>query len=81
MEHDLTEEERQMFMKFVTGKSKMNQGEYRFEVSFIGTDYSNPLPKTHTCYNTIDLPGYSNRAAMAKAFIVASKFCASIDDD
>jgi hypothetical protein len=58
---DFTEEDRQLFLKFVTGKSRMNSGFFYFNIVWQGMDESNPLPKTHTCYNMIDLPGYSSR--------------------
>jgi hypothetical protein len=78
---DFTEEDRQLFLKFVTGKSRMNSGHFYFNIVWQGMDTSDPLPKTHTCYNMIDLPGYSSKEAMTKAMLIASRFCQSIDDD
>ena len=55
-ENVFTEDDRQSFLRFVTGKRRMNKGEFNFKVSCMTSESSESLPKSHTCYNTIDVP-------------------------
>ena len=54
-ENVFTEDDRQSFLRFVTGKRRMNKGEFAFKVSCMSDFDPEELPKSHTCYNTIDI--------------------------
>jgi hypothetical protein len=61
----------------------MNKGEFDFKFNFMADDSENEnaLPRSHTCYNTIDMPFYKDRQTRIDKVLVASHNCATIDDD
>lgn len=74
-----------MYLKFVWGRSKIPQ-----DVSHLSNkhricvyDHMDPqsLPRSHTCFFTIDLPEYKEFEIMDKRIRYAIETCGEIDDD
>jgi hypothetical protein len=42
----------------------------RFTINKVGYDRINPYPKSHTCFNRLDLPDYSSEAELRKCMDV-----------
>ena len=71
---EFTEEEKQMYLRFVTGRGKLaldlaNEPRKHTVTSMGGNNAT--LPKSHTCFNTLDLPPYTTEEAMRKRILTA----------
>ena len=74
VEHDFNDEQRTRLLQFVTGTSRLPAGGFkdlqgvdgknkRFKLLGIPGGDSEP-PRSHTCFNRLDLPSYSSHAHM-----------------
>ena len=71
---EFSEENKQLYLKFVTGRAKLpldiaNEPR-KHTVNNMGGN-NKTLPQSHTCFNTLDLPPYTNAEEMAKRFVTA----------
>jgi len=81
-EHDFTEEDRLMFVKFVTGKSRIKAGSFDMTIQINGKERNDgKLPTAATCFNTMNIPAYSTKQIMKEQLLKAIKFCSTIHDD
>ena len=39
------------------------------------------LPQSHTCFNQIDLPAYTNKEKLRENLLIAIRLCGEIDTD
>ena len=64
-----SEEDKKLYLRFVTGRSKipldLKAQEYKHTVTTMGGN-DQTLPQAHTCFNQIDLPPYTKKEAMRK---------------
>jgi hypothetical protein len=84
-------DERQMFLRFVWGQSRLpyNPADFTQKFELLPAPYAtrrgaNPdhtLPKSHTCFFSLELPPYSSKKIMAEKLLYAIKNCQSIDTD
>jgi len=89
--HSFTHEERQMFLRFVFGQSRLPYNPADFTQKFellaapyatrAGVDPDATLPKSHTCFFSLELPPYTTQAKMAEKILYAIQNCQSIDTD
>ena len=81
---EFSEENKRLYLKFVTGKQKMSidfgSTKDKHKVTSMGGNNAT-LPQSHTCFNTLDLPPYTTEEAMRKRIITAIQFCGEIDTD
>lgn len=71
-----------MFVKFVTGKSRIRAGTFSMSIEINGKERNDKkLPTAATCFNTMNIPAYSSRAIMIEQIKKAIKFCSTIHDD
>ena len=62
---DLTSFDRQRFLQFVTGNSRVPCGGLKMLEFIIQSTPSNTaLPSSHTCFNVLDLPVYTTKALL-----------------
>lgn len=58
--HEMTEEDRQLYLRFVNGQSKlpsdMKSLAYKHTLRGQGSAGDGSLPEAHTCYNQLDCP-------------------------
>lgn len=82
---DFTQLERQKYLKFAWGRSKLPSDltELAYQHNIQVYDYKDPgaLPEAHTCFFTVDIPVYVNLETMAKKFRTAIELCGEIDAD
>ena len=74
-----TDEEREMFLEFVWGRSRLPTGTtgwtHKFRISrFHCHDDDNELPRSHTCFFAIDMPDYSSYEVLRKNVLIASTY-------
>lgn len=85
MFEEFTQEERKMYLKFVWGRSKIPQDTtnlaYRHCISLYSHWNDKSLPKSHTCFFTIDIPEYKEFDVMNARIKLAIETCGEIDDD
>lgn len=72
-------EDRQLFVKFATGRNRLAQGD---ELTVSITDENDErLPHGGTCGNYVEFPSYSTDEIMSKKILLAIRLCGEIDDD
>ena len=84
-----TNKERQMLIKFMCGRTRLQQGSEQYIEPGYRSDDSddddNPVnqrfPVGHTCGNSMDLPNYTSAKIMRERLLVAISLCGEIDDD
>ncbi|CAF0746684.1 unnamed protein product [Adineta ricciae] len=84
-----TDEQRKLFLIFVWGRNTLPTRDEDFQCKFtiskldIYGDASpdKTLPRSHTCFFTIDLPTYSTKEIMYERLNYAITCCSSIDGD
>lgn len=80
-----TQEERQMFLRFVWGRSRLPTSDSDWTTSFTINLLSNAkdesLPISHTCFFSIDLPPYSSYEILRAKLLYAIYNCTAIDVD
>eukprot|EP00003_Mantamonas_plastica_P022180 TRINITY_DN3724_c0_g1_i1.p1 TRINITY_DN3724_c0_g1~~TRINITY_DN3724_c0_g1_i1.p1 ORF type:complete len:662 (-),score=221.90 TRINITY_DN3724_c0_g1_i1:21-2006(-) len=77
-------EDRQNFLRFVWGRSRLPVGESYDYTFIIASSYRNDdqsLPISHTCSFQLDLPTYSSADVMYDRLKYAFTYCADIDND
>ena len=80
-----TQEERQMYLKFVWGRDKLPldcanlRDKHKIEVKRYANKDSHP--QAHTCYFTIDVPEYQSLQIMTAKIKMAMELCGEIDTD
>ncbi|XP_076815901.1 putative E3 ubiquitin-protein ligase HERC1 [Clavelina lepadiformis] len=81
---EFNREERVLFLKFVSGRSRLPVSPadlpQRFQVLKIERPIDS-LPTSQTCFFQLRLPPYSSQAAMAERLRYAIRHCRSIDMD
>jgi E3 ubiquitin-protein ligase HERC1 len=82
---EFSQAELKSYLKFVWGRTKIpvdtSDLRYSHRVNVYPSEEKDSLPRTHTCYFTIDLPVYSNKETMKKRISTAFEWCGEIDDD
>lgn len=82
--NDFNREERVLFLKFVSGRSRLpvvaSDMPQRFQVMKVDRPIDT-LPTSQTCFFQLRLPGYSSQAVMAERLRYAIRHCRSIDMD
>ncbi|CAF0748456.1 unnamed protein product [Adineta steineri] len=84
-----TDEQRKLFLIFVWGRSTLPTRDEDFHTKFTITkldlyedeNVDKILPRSHTCFFTIDLPAYSTSEIMYERLNYAISCCSSIDGD
>ena len=84
LEEDFNDHERELYLVFSWGRSRLPQTEAEFDKkhklhSRSGGD--NGFPMGHTCFFQSDLPRYSSRAVLAERVRTAITMCGVIDGD
>lgn len=80
-----TAEERQLFLRFVWGRSRLPLSSEDFDQKFVvmtcsrNTDHT--LPISHTCFFQLELPRYTNFEVLKKKLLYAITECRAIDAD
>lgn len=81
----MSEDDKQLYLKFVNGRSKLPTDPSTFRKHKISRGPKNNadgrLPLSHTCFFEIDLPNYSSKEIMRKQLLIAIRFCGEIDTD
>lgn len=75
--HEMELEDKQRFLRFVTGSSKAplgGLGNLGLKIQRMGPD-SDQLPTSHTCFNTILIPEYSSRQKTKERLLKAITEC------
>jgi hypothetical protein len=88
---EMTNEQRQLYLRFVTGWSRLppategSKCDFRIQISVHGSRSSGTidqqLPVSHTCFDTLELPAYTSKEILKKKMIYAITNCTSIDGD
>ncbi|XP_058850990.1 probable E3 ubiquitin-protein ligase HERC1 isoform X1 [Acipenser ruthenus] len=81
---EFSNEERVLFMRFVSGRSRLPANtadiSQRFQIMKVDRPYDS-LPTSQTCFFQLRLPPYSGQAVMAERLRYAINNCRSIDMD
>ncbi|XP_028981614.2 probable E3 ubiquitin-protein ligase HERC1 isoform X4 [Esox lucius] len=81
---DFSNEERVLFMRFVSGRSRLPANtadiSQRFQIMKVDRPHDS-LPTSQTCFFQLRLPPYSSQAVMAERLRYAINNCRSIDMD
>ncbi|XP_015230673.1 PREDICTED: probable E3 ubiquitin-protein ligase HERC1 [Cyprinodon variegatus] len=81
---EFSNEERVLFMRFVSGRSRLPANtadiSQRFQIMRVDRPYDS-LPTSQTCFFQLRLPPYSSQAVMAERLRYAINNCRSIDMD
>ncbi|XP_075939248.1 putative E3 ubiquitin-protein ligase HERC1 [Anarhichas minor] len=81
---EFSNEERVLFMRFVSGRSRLPANtadiSQRFQIMKVDRPYDS-LPTSQTCFFQLCLPPYSSQAVMAERLRYAINNCRSIDMD
>ncbi|XP_029961368.1 LOW QUALITY PROTEIN: probable E3 ubiquitin-protein ligase HERC1 [Salarias fasciatus] len=81
---DFSNDERVLFMRFVSGRSRLPANtadiSQRFQIMKVDRPYDS-LPTSQTCFFQLRLPPYSSQAVMAERLRYAINNCRSIDMD
>ncbi|XP_005987770.1 probable E3 ubiquitin-protein ligase HERC1 isoform X3 [Latimeria chalumnae] len=81
---EFSNEERVLFMRFVSGRSRLPANtadiSQRFQIMKVDRPYDS-LPTSQTCFFQLRLPPYSNQPLMAERLRYAINNCRSIDMD
>lgn len=85
LEHQFSEEDRVLFMVFVSGRSRLPANpaadlSQRFQVMKVDKP-KDGLPTAQTCFFQLRLPPYSSKAVMAERLLYAIRHCRNIDAD
>eukprot|EP00466_Bigelowiella_natans_P011582 jgi/Bigna1/55601/estExt_Genewise1Plus.C_650016 len=82
---DFNHEERRLFLRFVWGQSRLpyNPADFtqKFEILSSRDNNDGVLPVSHTCFFSVELPRYTNKASMREKILYAITNCHSIDTD
>jgi hypothetical protein len=82
---EFNQDERRKYLKFVWGRSKIPSDtstlRYKHDVQVYSHISPDALPQAHTCFFTIDLPEYKEKAIMKKRILTAIELCGEIDTD
>jgi len=81
-----TQDERKSYLKYVWGRSKIptdcSNLRYRHRVDICdGHMEKNGFPIAHTCFFSVDVPGYDSLEVMSEKFKYAMEACGEIDGD
>ncbi|KAA6385253.1 MAG: putative HECT E3 ubiquitin ligase [Streblomastix strix] len=80
----MTSKQRQLFLRFVTGRSRMSPLPQSTDHSYpISSDLQLKvdLMASHTCYQSLELPQYSSADIMLERIVYTITNCVSIDTD
>lgn len=85
MEERFTEEERQAYLKFVWGRTRLpielSNLSYKHEIRLMSRLSVTSLPLSHTCFFQLDLPVYSTDDIMYEKLKLAITLCGAVDTD
>lgn len=80
-----TDEERQAYLKFVWGRSRLpidvSNLEYKHELRLMENMDPTGFPQAHTCFFQLDIPNYPNEEVCRAKLLTAILFCGEIDTD
>lgn len=80
-----TEEERQAYLKFVWGRTRLpvelSTISYKHEIRLMSRLSVASLPLSHTCFFQLDLPAYQTDDAMYEKLKLAITLCGAVDTD
>lgn len=82
LEKDFSSKERQLLVKFATGKSRLGEKD-KIDIHFphMKDDQDQQLPTSYTCSNEMHIPYYSSKEVMKERLLVALTMCGDIDGD
>jgi len=73
---EFNDEERKMFLKFLTGSDRSPlRGLSDIKMTITRNGDGLHLPASHTCFNHLLLPDYKNRSVMRKKLKEAIQYC------
>ena len=72
------EEDKFKYLKFVSGRSRLPKSDYKHEINVIDT--KNQLPKSHTCFSSLDLPKYDSKEILFEKMKYAIENVTTIND-
>lgn len=82
---EMTQKERQLFIRFVSGQSRLWSDDAAFVQKFklmpSPVDNDVILPVSHTCFFSLELPKYSSLEVMRAKLLYAAENCTMIDAD
>jgi len=82
---EMSQKERQMFVRFVSGQSRLWSDEKDFLMKFklmpSQVDNDQILPVSHTCFFSLELPRYSSKQVMREKLMYSIVNCTAIDAD
>jgi len=74
---EMPQDQRRRVLRFITGSSRVPLGGFRnlqpstMEITYYGYATDMHMPKTHTCFNQIELPPYTTKEALRQKLIQA----------
>ena len=77
-------EERQLYLKFVWGRSRLPidlRNCERHNISLLERMHDQGFPQSHTCFFTLDLPFYKDDFTCRKRILSAAQLCGNVDTD
>jgi E3 ubiquitin-protein ligase HUWE1 len=80
----MSEEDRQLYLRFVNGQAKLpsDLSKLNYKHTLRGRGGGDgALPEAHTCYNQIDIPEYTSKEIFRKMLLIAIRFCGEVDGD
>ncbi len=81
----LSNEERQMYLKFVWGRSRLPMNLENLSrnhcIEYFSSRAKDSLPIAHTCFFRVDFPDYSSADIMKQRLLYAIQYCGDIDAD
>jgi len=83
---EFTQEQRQKYLKFVWGRSRLpidvnGPNMKKHTIKVFSSMARDALPKSHTCFFTLDLPQYESKQIMFDKLLLAIEYCGNIDND
>lgn len=82
---EASQKERQAFVRFVSGQSRLWSSESEFIMRFkllpAAVDNDNALPISHTCFFSLELPRPSSKEILRSKLLYAINNCMAIDAD
>lgn len=88
MENDLTPQEHVLFLRFVSGRTRLPTSEVELQreychltISTAGALSPSALPTAHLCFFTLELPRYTSREQTLTKLRFAIAHCQAIDTD
>jgi hypothetical protein len=82
---EMSPKERSLFLRFVWGRTRLPSGknfkQFKITSKSVSGNPDKYLPVSHTCFFTLDLPGYSSKEILKEKMLYAVTHCQAIDLD